>query len=256
MPERVDKKESQNLTPLVAEDGGDKLKQLHLPMKEAALSIFYTAINTPHFHDDMYGHAKIIRPEHIEHSVIKRRAEYFYGRLCAQHALQKLGQGAQTVGTGPCRAPQWPARVLGSISHSNDFAAAAAIDVDRYAERYRGLGIDVEEVVADANRDALMNMALSTSELHCLSKMASSLPFDLLLTIVFSAKESFFKAAFPTVKRYFDFSALTLTELDLRQQSIKFLINEVLSTELMAGMSCCASYGFINARTVITAMLL
>lgn len=235
-----------------AVDSDGQMKQLYLPMKEAALPIFYTTIKTQQFHDDLYGSAKIWRPAHIEDCLIKRRAEYFYGRLCAQHALQKLGLGTHAVGTGPCRAPQWPTHVLGSISHTNDIAAAAAIGADRF----HGLGIDVEDVATDESRAALIEVAASIPELKLLHIMASSLPFDLLLAIVFSAKESFFKAAFPTVRRYFDFSAIELTAIDVRRKSAKFVLNEPLSTQLKPGVTCYASYGFIDAQTVITALIL
>ncbi|WP_244171285.1 hypothetical protein [Xanthomonas populi] len=68
-------------------------------------------------------------------SVRKRQAEYFFGRLAARQALQHQAlvvTGTYPyIATGSSREPIWPAQVIGSISHTNQLAAAAAASSGR-----------------------------------------------------------------------------------------------------------------------------
>ena len=87
------------------------------------------------FDDAMFAQAGVGRPASIMKAVVKRRAEFFYGRLRAQAPLAALGFNGVTVGTGAMREPLWPEGVIGSITHSGDLAAAIALP----ARRYRGV---------------------------------------------------------------------------------------------------------------------
>ncbi len=189
-------------------------------------------------------------PPNIARSVPKRQAEYFYGRLCARHALESIGITGYTVTTGKQREPIWPQGVIGSISHNDQFAVAVAL---RQGEG-SAIGIDVEKIVDGESLAALVAIAVSASELAYLQSLAPAVAFNCAMTIVFSAKESFFKASYPEVGRYFDFDAVTVTLFDPVAQLVELTVNETLSTRLVAGLACRVKYRFFDPATVFTLM--
>lgn len=67
--------------------------------------------------------------------------------------------------------------------------------------------------------------------------MDSGYDFSFALTVVFSAKESLFKALYPKVGYYFDFSAATMTSFSRDKQRFEFILNYSLNTKLTKG--CC-----------------
>ncbi|WFR78170.1 4'-phosphopantetheinyl transferase superfamily protein [Janthinobacterium rivuli] len=190
----------------------------------------------------------IALPAAIARSVPKRQAEYFFGRLAARAALARLGIADAQIGTGASRQPLWPAGVVGSISHGGGYAAAVALP----AQRHEAIGIDIEAVVGAEMREALLSTAIGLPELALLHQLNSVNALEFLMTVVFSAKESFFKAAFPTVGYYFDFTAVTLTAFDEARRTLTFRINQTLSPRLHASARFSVDYDLLDAHTVIT----
>jgi 4'-phosphopantetheinyl transferase EntD len=132
-------------------------------------------------------------------SVEKRRREFATARLCARRALAQLGQPPEAVPHGPRGEPQWPAGVVGSITHCAGYRAAAVA----HASQVAALGID-----AEPNRalpDEVLR-AISTAEerarLRELASADSKVCWDRLL---FSAKEAAYKAWFPLAGRLLGF---------------------------------------------------
>jgi len=106
--------------------------------------------------------------------------------------------------------PVWPAGIVGAITHADGFAAAAL------ATDTLGLGIDSEPVVAAEAMDAVAEQAMVRGELDALDR--AGLEEAVLLTLVFSAKESLFKCLYPRVGRYFDFKDAEVDDVDLEAQ--------------------------------------
>ncbi|MCK6873060.1 enterobactin synthase subunit EntD [Enterobacter roggenkampii] len=141
-------------------------------------------------------------PHHAElaNAGRKRKAEHLAGRIAAAHALPD-----HTVpGIGPSGEPLWPEGVSGSITHSGTQAMAVAV---RYPDAL--VGIDCEAILPDREAREIQDGIINAQEAMCLTRSGS--PFALALTLAFSAKESLFKALFPTARRYmgFDFSRVT-----------------------------------------------
>ncbi|WP_320732106.1 enterobactin synthase subunit EntD [Enterobacter roggenkampii] len=141
-------------------------------------------------------------PHHAElaNAGCKRKAEHLAGRIAAAHALPD-----HTVpGIGPSGEPLWPEGVSGSITHSGTQAMAVAV---RYPDAL--VGIDCEAILPDREAREIQDGIINAQEAMCLTR--SGYPFALALTLAFSAKESLFKALFPTARRYmgFDFSRVT-----------------------------------------------
>jgi 4'-phosphopantetheinyl transferase EntD len=120
-------------------------------------------------------------------AVEKRWREFAAGRNCARRALTGLGWPDFPVLSGANREPLWPPGVLGSITHCQGYCAAAAARVGGI----RGLGIDAE--VNARLPDGVVDLVFTPRERRSLAEAPGlSLP-----ALVFSAKESVYKAWFP-----------------------------------------------------------
>lgn len=187
-------------------------------------------------------------PAEVARSVRKRQAEFFHGRLAARHAMAALDVDTVDIPIGPSREPVWPPGVVGSISHSSKLAAAVVLE----RVIHSGIGIDIEQVIDEAMQASLLGTVVDASELAYLRKLESRIPLRTLLTLAFSAKESLFKAAFPSVGRYFDFAAAKLSRIDPENRCLTLTLQETLSEEFAAAQHCHVHFDFIRADTLIT----
>lgn len=126
----------------------------------------------------------------------RRRIEFVQGRSCARVALAGLGYPDCPVPQGPDRAPVWPDRVVGSISHCAGKAAAAVA----HREDVGGLGLDLELI--EELDQPLVPMICREDEQAGLGSGDIRL---LTAKLVFSAKESVFKCVYPRIRRFIDF---------------------------------------------------
>lgn len=143
-------------------------------------------------------------PHHAElsHAGRKRKADHLAGRLAAAYALNE-----RTIpGIGPSGEPLWPDGISGSITHSGTQAMAVVVPYPAL------IGIDSEAILAENEAREIKDGIIDAQEERVLSR--SGYPFALALTLVFSAKESLFKALFPKVKSYMGFDSARITMLD------------------------------------------
>lgn len=136
-------------------------------------------------------------PESMTRAVAKRQAEFLAGRLAASAALHSLGLPGH-VPVGEDRSPQWPAGIVGSISHTDRLAIA----VVARATQCVGLGIDIEPVMDSDTVHNLQHMIARPEELALQPK---SLSLPQFLTLLFSAKEALYKAVFPRLQQVLEF---------------------------------------------------
>lgn len=188
-------------------------------------------------------------PASIQRSVARRQKEFLYGRFAAREALRALGEHAPDLPIGPAREPLWPTGIIGSITHNGRYAAAVAVRSGVYS----GVGIDIESIGGSANQAAMEALVVAPGELAYLRSVAGTQPLAILLTIVFSAKESLYKAAFDNVGHFFDFSAAHVVALDLVDQSLLLIVQADLSPRFMRGTSCRIHFGFVAEHAVMTA---
>ena len=146
-------------------------------------------------------------PASIQRSVAKRQAEFLAGRLCARAALQHLDQLDCIPAIGEDRAPVWPAHISGSITHSTGHAAA----IVGYKAQWRGLGMDLENVLTLERAERLAGEILTADELQRMGGVARE-QIALLVTLTFSVKESLFKALYPIVHKRFYFEHAEVVE--------------------------------------------
>jgi 4'-phosphopantetheinyl transferase EntD len=141
----------------------------------------------------------------VAKAVEQRRREFATVRACARAALGRLGLPPAPILPGLRGAPQWPAGVVGSMTHCAGYRAAAVAPADEVvtlgldAEPNCALPVGVLDVVASARERAQLPGPAAAPEVH----------WDRLL---FSAKESVYKAWFPlTLDRLgFEDAAITI----------------------------------------------
>lgn len=186
-------------------------------------------------------------PASIRSSVKKRQAEFFAGRWVAMQALTSLGVTVADLPIGHHRAPIWPEKTVGSITHTSTQVAAAVLPVSAC----RGIGIDLEPIVDDEMAQILLSQVVDAHELSVLR--GSELPWLAAITIAFSAKESFFKGSFAAVGDYFGFDAVRLTAVDAVRASLQLTLVTTLAPCLSEGQSFAVRYGILDTQTVLTA---
>ncbi|RPE38386.1 4'-phosphopantetheinyl transferase EntD [Streptomyces sp. Ag109_O5-1] len=135
----------------------------------------------------------------VARAVPKRRREFAAVRACARSAMEKLGVPPQPVVSGERGAPRWPDGLIGSMTHCEGYCSAAlaraadlasiGIDAEPQGPLPEGVG---ESVLLPSEQERLGRLAAERPEVH----------WDRLL---FSAKESVYKAWFPLTGKWLDF---------------------------------------------------
>ncbi|MGA9703968.1 4'-phosphopantetheinyl transferase family protein, partial [Pseudomonas sp.] len=108
---------------------------------------------------------------------------------------------------GEDRAPVWPAHISGSITHSTGRAAA----IVGHKAQWRGLGMDLENLLSLERAERLAGEILTADELQRMVALPRE-HIALLVTLTFSAKESLFKALYPIVQKRFYFEHAEVVE--------------------------------------------
>jgi 4'-phosphopantetheinyl transferase EntD len=135
----------------------------------------------------------------VAKAVASRRAEFTTARACARDALARLGAPAVAVPVGERRAPVWPDGVVGAITHCAGFRAAAVA----WRSEVRTVGLDAEPHVALP--DGVLRAVADAGEQDLLAALARDTPDVRWDKILFSAKESVYKAWYPLTERWLGF---------------------------------------------------
>jgi 4'-phosphopantetheinyl transferase EntD len=186
-------------TPVVQEtvrSAATDLVDLVLPPGIATMAVF-----------DDPPHATLLAAEveALGKVVEKRRREYTTVRHCARIALRKLGRPPTPLVPGLFGAPLWPPGVVGSMSHCEGYRVAAVASTDVMVT----IGVDAEpnrplpdrtlEVIADAEERLMLEELALRSTDACWDR------------VLFSAKESVYKAWFPLTQSWLGFDEAHLT---------------------------------------------
>lgn len=174
---------------------------------------------------DDFTISDIAPPPSVERAVAKRQAEYLAGRVCAREGLMRATGQPMVPVLGDDRAPVWPTGCVGSITHTQGWAAA----VIGQQQDYAGLGLDAETIMPDERALPLCRQILTSSEQERFSaELASQAGF--FITLAFCLKETLFKALYPLVQRrfYFEHAELLSWQSDGRA---RLRLLETLSPE-------------------------
>jgi 4'-phosphopantetheinyl transferase EntD len=135
----------------------------------------------------------------VERVSDKRRREFTAGRECARIALGKLGIAPVPILIGERGAPQWPPGIVGSITHCDGYRAAAVA----HASDVAAIGMDAEP--GDRLPRGVLDVISLPAERARLAALAGERPAVCWDRLLFSAKESVYKAWFPLTGRWLGF---------------------------------------------------
>ncbi|MFI1536185.1 4'-phosphopantetheinyl transferase [Streptomyces anandii] len=130
----------------------------------------------------------------------ERRAEFTTARHLARRALTRLDVAPAPLPPGPRRVPYWPAGVVGSITHCVGYRAAVV------ARRtgFIALGVD-----AEPNEPLPVNVLrriATASELAQVAELLTLRPDVRWDRLLFSVKESVYKAWYPLTRQWLGWS--------------------------------------------------
>lgn len=132
---------------------------------------------------------------------LKRQAEFLAGRFCAAGSLRAAGHPAVFLERDSAsRRALWPQGICGSITHSHGVAAS----ISGYTKQWQALGLDQERMIAPARALRLQQAILTPAEQAELKGLTDEVQAA-RITLLFSAKESLFKALNPLTDQYFGF---------------------------------------------------
>lgn len=141
----------------------------------------------------------------VERAVEKRRREFTTARACVREAFSQLGLPPSAVTNGARGEPRWPSGVVGSITHCDGYRACAIARSTDMAT----IGIDAEPHAALP--EGVLSKIAGVQELSWLGDRRRELPGVHWDRLLFSAKESVYKAWFPVAKRWLDFEDAVVT---------------------------------------------
>jgi len=145
-----------------------------------------------------------IEEQAILRAVEKRQIEFALGRTAARAALTALGIAPGPLAPNADRSVDWPQQAWGSITHADGMCVAiAALRRD-----HAGLGIDAE-VRGRVRRDLWQHIA-TPSEITWFEEARDERAAAERATLLFSAKEAFYKAQFCVSRAWVGFHDVTL----------------------------------------------
>lgn len=139
----------------------------------------------------------------IANAVPRRRLEFATGRDCARRAMTALGHATTSIPKGSDRAPIWPEGLVGNITHTNDWVAAA---VARRDQGFAAIGIDLEPAAA---LPPDLWASICAPEERALAVMRGMTP-GLAARLVFCMKEAAFKCQYALSRAMLEFSDLAI----------------------------------------------
>lgn len=166
---------------------------------------------TTHLHIDQ----QLEHPLKIAQARVERKNEYLCGRVLAQVVLNHHFGLDQLITSMHEHLPIWPTHVLGSISHSQNKLIVALSNNAVY------LGIDIEHWVTSEFAQESAHLILTPSEFNLWKgKAAEFFDFARYVSLIFSVKESLYKAVYPTAKQYIDFLEASIVDINFENQTL------------------------------------
>jgi enterobactin synthetase component D / holo-[acyl-carrier protein] synthase len=187
----------------------------------------------------------------VGRAVDKRRREFITARACAREALAQLGHPRQAIPAGPKGEPVWPAGVVGSITHCDGYRACA---VGR-KEEWVTIGVDAEPNLPLP--DGLLGDIALPDERELIRDLSRRVPGTHWDRLLFSVKESIYKAWFPLAERWLGFEDAVVS-IDLERGA--FSAHLLVPGTLVGGVELrgfeggwLAADGFVMAAIALSA---
>ena len=142
------------------------------------------------------GNPRLLHPAEarcVARAAPQRLREFAAGRACARRAMAELGIVDFSLQAADDRQPVWPAPMVGSITHTRGFCAAVV------AERQSALALGLDSERVGDVRPELWQRICVPSELAWI-RSVPALHQAAAATLIFSAKEAFYKCQYSLVR--------------------------------------------------------
>lgn len=164
----------------------------------------------------------------IERAVEKRKKEFTAGRSLARLLLRKFNI-ASSIGKNDDRSPQWPAGIVGSISHTDHHCAVALGP----SANFRSIGLDIE--IIGHVKTELWAALFTETERNALAQTQDPDRRAMLATLFFSAKEAFYKYQYPLTGKWVEFHAAQVKVLSRTSFQISHTVQHPLLNSPLVG---------------------
>lgn len=194
----------------------------------------------------------------------KRKPEFITGRWCAHKAIERLGHTySDPILSGNDGEPIWPEFIAGSLSHSKKIYCAIVGNANDYVS----IGIDVEDLDRRISERAFELIANNDERVWINNNLINDTQLSLFKLLIFSAKESLFKAVYPIVQKKFSFDTVSLilnNSITVTQQNnqcnvnvgkYELVFNKTLSDWFYEGLILNGNC-FFNEHHIITTCLI
>ncbi|MFK7826983.1 MAG: 4'-phosphopantetheinyl transferase [Oligoflexales bacterium] len=217
----------------------NKLKH---PLASALESISFSAIKYADDDSFLLRHqANIETPTSFTNSCLKRKCEFIAGRLCARAALETNHIRDFQILSETDRSPVWPENFTGSITHSQNFAAAAIAS----KSVAQGIGIDTEVPITAKRLESIKSRLFLRQELNAGQEKNDP---EIYYSLIFSAKESIFKCIYPLTGVFFGFHDALVSQINWNQQTFQYQLTKGLGPHYPAGKT---GTGFFKIENLI-----
>ncbi|MBM4320546.1 MAG: 4'-phosphopantetheinyl transferase superfamily protein [Deltaproteobacteria bacterium] len=177
----------------------------------------------------------------------KRLRDFAAGRCCARQALEPFGLGQALLLGGETGAPVWPQGMVGSITHTEGFAAASVASERLLA----GIGIDAEWRRPGRIEQGMLPLLFTEAE----RTRFGLCPKKPLSFLGFAAKEALYKCLHPLVRTFFGFTDAELLAVDMERSTFTLRLLRDLPAGHAAGR-CYAGMFQWQEELILTAVAL
>jgi len=206
------------------------------------LLIYRCNFNASLFQSSLFSQLNIGLPKSLLKAVSKRKAEFLAGRFCAQQCLENLGIKNFELKIKRSKEPMWPTYINGSIAHTKSMATAIVSNNSHIL----GVGVDVSEIILPRIIGLIEKQIFFDIEYELYEQL--DLNREFIFTLVFSVKECFFKAIFPSVGQYFGFDAVRIIDVDFDKKRVLLTLNKNLGTVFKKGAFFTSHFCFFNNK--------
>lgn len=218
-----------------------------LTRPENPLALAQCHFSVEDYSDEEFLHHGIPHPPRLQRAVAKRRSEFLAGRVCARKAMEQLGINGLAANAAERRDPIWPSQCTGAITHSHGVAAALV----GLKLHWQGIGLDIEHWIKAEDARHLASAILQPHEIALLDDNDER--FAQQLTLLFSAKETLFKALNPLTGTSFYFHDASLLQLDTTGRTVMLRLDCTLNNQWTTGTVLTCHYA--EQSTYITTWL-
>ncbi|MCF7505115.1 4'-phosphopantetheinyl transferase superfamily protein [Vibrio sp. L3-7] len=222
----------------------DNELRAHLPSLGVRFNINITSFDHKTFDSSWFKHTNIHQPIKISRSVKTRQAEYFAGRYLAAVKLKTLNKEDHQLTSYPDRSPAWPSETIGSISHAE---GVLAIVVETSLQNNKeNIGIDIQPKISRVVAEEIGSIVATPEEVDVALKQGWSL--EDAIALLFSTKESIYKALMVFSETTLDFKSVRLCAID--KASMQFELSSEVTLKQGGLHSLCCDYQYLESHQV------